>query len=228
MAVMESYAALKPTAGRLLRHQEVAEALEAAICRGELAPGAQLRQDHLAQQFSVSHIPVREALRQLVAQGLAVNRPNKGVFVATMSVDEARELTELRVLLEGRALGMALPVLTATDCDAAAMVLEKLDRAEGVDDLLCFHAQFHGCLYTPSDRPRTLAMIEELRTSFERYFRYIWTHTGYRQEQAGEHWTLLQFCREGARDAALDLLARHIRRTGDVICDALPEFPEKP
>jgi len=70
MAVMESYAALKPTAGRLLRHQEVAEALEAAICRGELAPGAQLRQDHLAQQFSVSHIPVREALSPIGSAGI--------------------------------------------------------------------------------------------------------------------------------------------------------------
>ena len=60
-------------AGRITR------ALAERIISGEFEPGMKLRQDHFAEEFGASHVPVREAFRRLEAQGLAVSEPRRGV-----------------------------------------------------------------------------------------------------------------------------------------------------
>ncbi len=85
------------------------EALRAAISSGELAPGLQLRQDELAARFGTSRIPVREALRQLEAEGFVTFLPNRGAVVSDLSIDEVIELLEIRIALECHALRLAIP-----------------------------------------------------------------------------------------------------------------------
>src|ERR1700758_5271591 len=91
----------------------IANALRTAIVDGSLAPGAPLRQDAIARHFSVSAIPVREALRQLESEGWAKVEVNKGATVAPLSADEAREIYEIRSALESLAIGLAIPAHTA-------------------------------------------------------------------------------------------------------------------
>jgi DNA-binding GntR family transcriptional regulator len=74
--------------------------LRARILRGELAPGEQLRQEHLAGQVGVSRIPLREALRALAVQGLLVHRPHQGYFVAKRTPSELGQLHLMQGLLE--------------------------------------------------------------------------------------------------------------------------------
>src|ERR1700743_170798 len=90
----------------------IAEALRAAIVDGTLAPGAPLRQAAIARHFSVSAIPVREALRQLESEGWVKVEINKGATVAPLSAEEALEIYEIRAALECLAIGLAIPVHT--------------------------------------------------------------------------------------------------------------------
>src|SRR5690242_14507051 len=94
-----------PDAGSVRRYRTtpdlIADALREEIQRGTPGPGEALRQEEVAARFSVSRIPVREALRQLEAEGLVVVYPNRGAYVAQLSAQELREITDLRVLLEG-------------------------------------------------------------------------------------------------------------------------------
>ena len=90
----------------------IADALRTAIVEGTLAPGAPLRQDAIARHFSVSAIPVREALRQLESEGWAKAAVHKGATVAPLSADEAREIYEIRSALESLAIGLAIPLHT--------------------------------------------------------------------------------------------------------------------
>ncbi len=82
----------------------VREALRLAIGLGEFAPGFQLRQDELAERFGTSRIPVREALKQLEAEGFVTFMPNRGAVVSDLSIDEVVELLEIRIALECYAL----------------------------------------------------------------------------------------------------------------------------
>jgi DNA-binding GntR family transcriptional regulator len=70
----------------------IADTLRDGILRGEIAPGAALRQEELAERFGVSRLPVRDALMRLETQGLVHVYPNRGAFVISLSADELREI----------------------------------------------------------------------------------------------------------------------------------------
>ena len=103
----------------------VAEKLRDQIIRGEIHEGAQLRQDAIANQFQVSRIPVREALRQLDAEGLIAIVPNRGAVVPALSPDDIGELFSIRALLEPEVLKLSIPGLSDEDFSEAAAVLRK-------------------------------------------------------------------------------------------------------
>src|SRR4051794_15630849 len=88
------------------------EALRERILRGDYPEGEPLRQDALADELGVSRIPVREALRQLEAEGLVTFNPHRGAVVSTLSLDEIEELFQLRADIECDLLRRAIPNMT--------------------------------------------------------------------------------------------------------------------
>ena len=146
----------------------IADALTQAILQGALPGGAPLRQTELARNFGVSQTPVREALKIVCDTGLATARPNCGVAVRELEAGEAREITDLRVLLECDALARAIPNYTRTDFDSLAALNGKLARARKIDVIVELNTRFHRALYAPSARETTLAIIDTLRIRFER------------------------------------------------------------
>jgi len=106
---------------RTIERQTVAaattRALREKILSGEIGEGEQLRQDALAAEYGVSRIPLREALRQLEAEGLVSFYPHRGAVVSTLSLAEIEELFEIRALIEPdvlRSKVRRLPSLQAT------------------------------------------------------------------------------------------------------------------
>lgn len=91
----------------------IAQAIGERIINGALQPDAPLRQDHIAREFNSSHVPVREAFRQLEAQYLVVAQPRRGVRVAPLDTNSVREIAEMRAALEVVALRNAAPKLTS-------------------------------------------------------------------------------------------------------------------
>ncbi len=82
----------------------IARVLTERIISGGIAPGARLRQDHIAKEFGASHVPVREAFLRLEARQLVVSEPNRGVRVTSFDIEELREVAEMRSALEALAL----------------------------------------------------------------------------------------------------------------------------
>ena len=103
-----------------LARSVIEESLRNAILDGRLPCGTAIRQQALASLFGVSRMPVREALRQLEAQGLLQVVQHKGAVVAPLIEDDALQTYELRLLLEAQALRLSLPLLTEADIEAAA------------------------------------------------------------------------------------------------------------
>ena len=83
------------------------EALREAIITGEIPPGHKLNEPRLAEQFSVSRGPLREAIRRLVAMRLVHHVPHQGARVVTLEHDSIMELYEVREALEGKAAALA-------------------------------------------------------------------------------------------------------------------------
>src|SRR5579863_6598502 len=108
----------------------IADSVAERIISGALQPGAPLRQDHVAREFSSSHVPVREAFRKLEAQHLVVSLPRRGVRVAPLDAAAIREISEMRAALEVVALRHAAPRLTQAHFAKIELALIEGDNAE--------------------------------------------------------------------------------------------------
>ena len=114
---------------------QAVENLRQAIIKGHLAPGARLIERELCEMLGVSRTLVREALRQLEAEGWIENVPYRGPIVATTSADEARQLYEIRAALEGFAAKRCAERATADDLDDLSALVDDLASAEATSDL---------------------------------------------------------------------------------------------
>jgi DNA-binding GntR family transcriptional regulator len=201
--------------------ESIARALRDAIISGEILPGAPLRQDRIAAEFGVSHIPVREALKELVANGLGVFVKNRGVVVSELSADIVWELTEYRCLLEGQLARWAVPVMTSQDVAEAKDILDRLDRETNVAEILRLNTAFHVAIFRPANRPFFLKSIETVRTNLARYWRLAWQELGHKPRSQQEHRKILALCRKKDADGVGREMERHIAETGSLIVSYL-------
>lgn len=205
----------------------VADKLRDQIIRGEIAEGSQLRQDAIATQYGVSRIPVREALRQLDAEGLIAIVPNRGAVVPALSPDDIGELFSIRALLEPEVLKLSIPYLTDEDFSEAETILAKyvseLQRDDHVSAWGRLNWQFHSALYSRANQPRFMAIIRNVNNSGERYTRLQLYLTHGMKRANEEHHRILQFCRQRDITAACKLLREHIQYAGESLKKVLEE-----
>ena len=105
----------------------ICAAVKAQIVDGRLPPGSRITEQQLAAEFNTSRTPVREALRQLVADGFALFKPNSGTVVRQWSAQQMREIFDLRVLVESE---IASHAAQRIDADGIAELLRLQDQIE--------------------------------------------------------------------------------------------------
>jgi DNA-binding GntR family transcriptional regulator len=191
----------------------VRDGLREAILNGSLNSGAQLRQDQLAEQFGTSRIPVREALRQLEAEGLVKIEPNKGAIVTSLSIDDVLEMLEIRIALECGALRLAIPEMAEEDFVRAESILEGYNKEPDPASWGAMNWNFHWTIYAPCHRPRLLAMIEANYGHVNRFVRRQVSLAAGKERPQKEHQQLLKLCRDGDVEGASQLLGSHIDQT---------------
>ncbi len=202
---------------RLSTSRMIADALRSAIVEGVLLPGAPLRQDAVARQFSVSAIPVREALRQLESEGWVRSETHKGASVSPLLADEAREIYEIRAALESLAIGLAIEHHTAATLDHAEACLSAA-LAESDEALYVQHNEaFHLSLYQPAGRPRLMELIDTLHRRGERYLRLKLGRPPHKAQSDQEHVALLAAVRLRDRAAAQAQVTEHLLNTGQLL-----------
>lgn len=199
---------------------EIARVIGDEIRAGQLAAGTQLRQDHLAARFAVSHIPVREAFRRLEAEGLVTLVPRRGAFVARMSAEDAAEVIEMRIALETLAVRLSVASAGRAVLDGAARTLDAADRSDEIGDWADLNWQFHRQLYGASARPRLLTTIESLWRHTDRYLRVVWQTADYQDKSQDEHRAILAAYRRRDVVTAERLTEDHIAEAGAVLCNA--------
>src|SRR5947209_5496411 len=122
-----------------MRHRTMAEyaleQLRESIILGELPAGTPLRLDELARSLGMSISPIREAVRQLEALGLAKHVPHQGARVLDFDINELRDLFQVRLALESLALRRAAERFTAADADLARRNLERFDSISEAGDV---------------------------------------------------------------------------------------------
>jgi DNA-binding GntR family transcriptional regulator len=194
------------------------EQLREAIIMGELQAGTPLRLDELARSLGMSISPIREAVRQLEALGLAKHIPHQGARVVAFDVDDLRDLFEVRLALESLAVRRAAARVTPGEVEAARGSLDALDEARVVGDVLAAmraHTDFHFTLYDACGAPWLLQMIRPAWDRTERFRPALFSAAGELQDRhRGIDGRLLDAVSAGDADRAAATLFEHLDLAG--------------
>ncbi len=212
-----------------LARSVIEESLRNAILDGRLPCGTAIRQQALASLFGVSRMPVREALRQLEAQGLLQVVQHKGAVVAPLIEDDALQTYELRLLLEAQALRLSLPLLTEADFETAAGYIEALEAETDLSRTGTLNRQFHQALYCKAPNKKLLALIDAGLIEEERFLRFNLEQMNLGKLCQDDHRALLRHARSRDIEACINELERHLQRGVNAITHYLDsQKPKQP
>ena len=193
--------------------QSVAAEIREQILNREIAGGEPLRQDAIAKSFGTSIIPVREALRQLEAEGLVELKARRGAIATELTLDKALEWIHLRRLIETDLIGQAIDKITEDDLAKAERILgrfdDALDNRREIDHWTEYNWDFHSALYAPANRPETMKMLAKLHANCDRYIRLQLLNEDHIARAEAEHLELIELCRKRDKRAAKALMHKH-------------------
>ncbi|MEU9991656.1 GntR family transcriptional regulator [Streptomyces sp. NPDC048045] len=190
------------------RTHYVLDAIRHRILTGQLPPGRALVETELAAQFGVSKTPVREALKTLAGTGLVVMNEYKGVTVRRVDADMAREVHDVRLLLEPEALRRS--VVRGACLDPAREALTRADAAADTAERSLANREFHRALYLPCGNPLLGRMLDEVRDQAALVSAVAWANEPSWDREAAEHREILRLALEGDADGAASALHAHI------------------
>lgn len=182
-----------------------------AIEEGDLPPGTRLREAELAERYSVSRTPIREALKRLESQGLAVHEPNRGVVVAQLDHDQLNELYVIRTVLEGTVARLAAQHATKPEIELLQEMVEN-DRANAQDPvaLSASNRAFHRRLTAASHNRFLVSQIEHMKQALLLLGGSTFSDPIRRQAAIDEHAAIVEAVAQRDSDAADMLARRHI------------------
>jgi DNA-binding GntR family transcriptional regulator len=193
----------------------IVENLRSDVLCSRIHPGTRLAEVDLARRFGVGRGPIREALSQLVHEGLLSSKPHCGVMVAAAPTSEVRDLIiPIRRTVETYALKSYFEDLTQCDFDFWDDILTRMDAAadmDDVDEIVLLDLKFHQSLVSRAIQPELAdiwrSVVSRIRGHFGDKIR---TYSGRLQEIVGPHRRLVDVIRKGNCKAAVAELKRHI------------------
>ena len=146
--------------------------LREAILKGDLKPGERLMELQLAAQLGVSRTPIREAIRMLEQEGLAVTVPRKGAEVAKMTLKGMEDVLEIREALDILACQLACERITGeqlTLLEEKKKAFEVSLKSGNVKEIAETDVAFHDVIYDATGNPKLVNMLNNLREQIYRY-----------------------------------------------------------
>jgi len=196
--------------------QDVTNALRAAIISGELMPGVMYSAPTLAERFGVSATPVREAMLDLVHEGLVVTVRNKGYRVTEIDDEQLDEITQLRLLVEPPLVAEAVKRVPEADFPELRRMADAIVRGAERRDLIEYTERdraFHLRLLEYAGNRRATALISDLRAHTRLYGLTAISHDGQLVDSAAEHHAMLDAIEQRDKRLVTRLMRRHIEQT---------------
>jgi DNA-binding GntR family transcriptional regulator len=189
--------------------------LRQAILAGELRPGDKLYAERLAEQWSVSPTPVRESFQRLAGEGLVVIEPQRGARVAPISVRDAVEIYELRLVLDPMALEQSMAAAAGDpdyldDVESAHRAVAARHRSPRT--FQAAHRDFHLALVSRCPSGHLVRLVTQLLDQSQR-FHAIGLATVRPGDPADEHERLLAAVRAADPAAGVSVLRAHLQHT---------------
>jgi DNA-binding GntR family transcriptional regulator len=205
-------------------HSVVYERLRSRILDGRLQPGVWLRQRQIATELGVSQMPVREALKQLAAEGMVEHIPYRGMRVREYSADDVADIYNIRAFMEARAARSAAEHITSeemAELRALAIQMEACLSPESLAEHRELNRRFHQVIFTASRRTYLIHALGQLWTVFPSMlwgsFRATATERFSEQDayDTPEHRAIIRVLEERNAARAEQVMCQHITDAGD-------------
>ncbi len=208
----------------------VADQLRSAILEGRYQPGEWLRQEKLAQELGVSQMPVREALKELAAEGLIEHVPYRGVRVIEFSREDVSDLYEHRAFLEGRAAFSAAQNINTDEMSELERIFDEMQANSAPERVTTYrelNRRFHQIIFTASRREYLIRTLNQMWAAFPTMLIANFAATASQPlperdaPDIREHIAILSALRNHDAAAAETAMRDHILTTGHQLVQAL-------
>lgn len=187
--------------------------LREAILKEDLKPGERLMEQQLAQKLGVSRTPIREAIRMLEQEGLAITTPRKGAEVARMTLKDMEDVLEIREALEELAVKIASEKINEEQLVRLRKVAENfetLTKGGVVKKLAEADVNFHDVIYEAADNPKLVTLLNNLREQLYRYrVEYLKNPEVY-PALISEHEKILESLENHDSKRAMEIMHEHV------------------
>ncbi len=214
----------KRTIARQSLPDVIADDLRERILNGELLEGETIRQGALAEEYDVSRMPIREALKRLDAEGLVQLTNNRGASVVKHSLSEIAEIFDLRILVEVDLYCRAIPAMTSKNFERCHKILNEMEASYDADDVAKWgelNYEYHSALYAAADRTLTNDLLRKVYLQSDRYVRMHLSVMQQREPAKEDHRMLLTFAQDQKIDEGRTVLIDHITRTKNQLLDMI-------
>ena len=187
--------------------------LREAILRGDLVPGERLMELQLASKLGVSRTPIREAIRMLEQEGLAITIPRKGAIVAGMTEKDMQDVLEIREALEELSVQVACDKITEEEIAELQKNMKNFEHSLKRGDLKKMaqaDVEFRDVIYRATDNPKLISMLNNLREQMYRYRVEYLKNPQNHEQLLHEHEAIYKGIVEKDKSAVTEMIRKHI------------------
>lgn len=211
--------------------EQIYRLLRKRILEGKLTPGSRLIERKLAEELNVSKTPVREALVRLDKDGLLDGEVHRGLWVAELTEEEAREIYDLREMLEGLAAREAAKRINQQECRKFTSFVEEFEMHYNRKNFTSYSdtdIKFHNFLIEISANQRLYHLVSHLRAQSRLLMTTSVNLPGRAEASLSEHKSIIQAVVSHNDDLAEKYAREHIRNVKNAVLNHLEEEAETP
>ncbi len=189
--------------------------IEEAIIKGNLKPGAQIKEEHIASFLEISRPPIREAFKHLEVEGLVVRKPRRGVFVAETTIQDVWEIYTLKAELYSFSIHLCFDRITDSDVRRMEVLLREMETCVQAEQSDIFSYQelntrFHNVHVDAAGHRRIKQMLHMLHNQIRHFSYNSLSNNTYLQKSLNYHHNIFQAFYERDLAAAIKWSREHV------------------
>ena len=196
----------------------IVHSLSQEILNGKIKSGTRLTQNEISKKFNVSQTPVREALKILTTEGLISFDSYKGAIVKGLCYKDAKEIYDLRILLESKLIRDGFSKYSDECYKKASSIQKKIEQCKDLNEWAILNSDFHRCFWESEVGGRTFAIVENLISSA---IPYVSISLMYKKEHIElsntEHREILEAYKNKDLEKLVELSIKHTAKTREIL-----------
>lgn len=208
----------------------VFEGLRDAIIQGVIPVGERINESIYSEKMNISRTPVREALRRIQEEGLVEYVPHYGVVVKKITIDDAKEIYQIRKALDILATINAMKIMTEAEFEEMRQLLVKTDEADEAGDVKLvveLSKDFNDMIYRFARMPRLDVIVKKLRQYLVRFRDISLTEDNRRRKALDEHWLLFKYMKQQNVEMLMAITNEHLDFSEKFILQTMERLEER-